>query len=107
MSDNNLKSTPRLRLVMRIFGIAVAISPALLVLIAPPPYGYRVDYNNIKALGLFFFILSIPIGLFINSFGKNPTRTKQIFFIVVVAWLGLSALALIREAVSSLFIGTL
>ena len=107
MSINSGETSPRFRLVMRVIGIAVALIPALIVLIAPPPYGYRVDYNSTKGLGFIYFILSIPIGIFINSFGKNPTRTKKTLFIVLGVWLGFSALALIGDLISRLFNGTL
>ena len=106
--NNNVSGTGRMfRLVTRVLGIAVAIVPAIILMVSPAPYGFSGDYVGPKGMAFLFFILSVPAGLFIVSFGKNPTRTKKIFFIVLGAWAGFSVLALLGDLVSRLFRGTL
>lgn len=107
MSINNKETSPIFRLVMRIIGILVMLAPLVILMVAPAPYGVSGDYVGPKGMAFLFFILSVPAGLFIISFGKNPTRTKKIFFIVLGAWAGFSVLALLGDLVSRLFRGTL
>jgi hypothetical protein len=107
MSNNNNETSSRFRLVTRVIGIAVAIIPAIVLMVAPAPIGFSGDYVGPKGMAFLYFILSVPAGLFIISFGKNPTRTKKIFFIVLGAWAGFSVLALLGDLVSRLFRGTL
>ncbi len=107
MSNNNNETSSRFRLVTRVIGIAVAIIPAIVLMVAPAPIGFSGDYVGPKGMAFLFFILSVPAGFFIVSFGKNPTRTKKIFFIVLGAWAGFSVLALLGDLVSRLFRGTL
>ncbi len=108
MSNTNKSETsPRFRLVTRVIGIAVAIVPAIILMVSPAPYGFSGDYVGPRGMAFLYFILSVPAGLFIISFGKNPTRTKKIFFIVLGVWAGFSALALIGDVISRLFNGTL
>lgn len=107
MSINSGETSPRFRLVMRVIGIAVAIIPAIILMVSPAPYGFSGDYVGPRGMAFLYFILSVPAGLFIISFGKNPTRTKKIFFIVLGVWAGFSALALIGDVISRLFNGTL
>jgi len=107
MSINSGETSPRFRLVTRVIGIAVAIVPAIILMVSPAPYGFSGDYVGPRGMAFIYFILSVPAGLFIVSFGKNPTRTKKIFFIVLGVWAGFSALALIGDVISRLFNGTL
>ncbi|MCX6495835.1 MAG: hypothetical protein NTW23_00695 [Rhodoluna sp.] len=107
MSVNGGETSPRFRLVMRVIGIAVALIPAIVLMVAPAPIGFSGDYVGPKGMAFLFFILSVPAGLFIINFGKNPTRTKRILLIVVGIWAGLSALALIGDVFNRLIHGTL
>ena len=108
MSNTNKSETsPRFRLVTRVIGIAVAIVPAIILMVSPAPYGFSGDYVGPRGMAFLYFILSVPAGLFIISFGKNPTRTKKIFFIVLGVWAGFSALALIGDVINRLIHGTL
>jgi hypothetical protein len=107
MSINNNETSPRFRLIMRIIGILVMIAPVIILMVAPAPIGFSGDYVGPRGMAFLFFMLSVPAGLFIISFGKNPTRTKKIFFIVLGAWAGFSVLALLGDLVSRLFRGTL
>jgi hypothetical protein len=107
MSINSGETSPRFRLVTRVIGIAVAIVPAIILMVSPAPYGFSGDYVGPRGMAFLYFILSVPAGLFIIGFGKNPTRTKKIFFIVLGVWAGFSALALIGDVISRLFNGTL
>lgn len=107
MRINGGETSPRFRLVTRVIGIAVAIVPAIILMVSPAPYGFSGDYVGPRGMAFLYFILSVPAGLFIISFGKNPTRTKKIFFIVLGVWAGFSALALIGDVISRLFNGTL
>ncbi len=107
MSITNKETGPIFRLVMRIFGILVMLAPLVILMVAPAPYGFSGDYVGPKGMAFLYFILSVPAGFFIVSFGKNPTRTKKIFFIVLGAWAGFSVLALLGDLVSRMFRGTL
>jgi hypothetical protein len=91
---------------MRIIGILVMLAPLVILMVAPAPYGVSGDYVGPKGMAFLFFILSVPAGLFIISFGKNPTRTKKILLIVVGIWAGLSAQALIVDVINRLIHGT-
>jgi hypothetical protein len=107
MSINNNETSPRFRLIMRIIGILVMIAPAIILMVAPAPIGFSGDYVGPRGMAFLFFMLSVPAGLFIISFGKNPTRTKKIFFIVLGAWAALSVLSLLGDLINRLMHGTL
>jgi hypothetical protein len=95
------------RLVTRVLGIAVAIVPAIILMVAPAPYGFSGDYVGPKGMAFLYFILSVPAGLFIISFGKNPTRTKKTLSKILGAWAGFSVLALLGDLFNRLFRGKL
>jgi hypothetical protein len=92
---------------MRIIGTAVAAAPLLVLLVAPAPIGFSGDYVGPKGMAFMFFILSVPAGLFVMSYGKNPTRTKRILLIVVGIWAALSVISILFDLINRAIQGTL
>jgi len=107
MSNNTGATSPRFRLVMRIIGILVMIAPAIILTVAPAPIGFSGDYVGAKGMAFLFFMLSIPLGIFIIKFGKKPTRAMKGLLIGIAIWAGVSILALLADLVSRLLRGTL
>ena len=107
MSNNTGATSPRFRLVMRIIGIFVMIAPAIILTVAPAPIGFSGDYVGAKGMAFLFFMLSIPLGIFIIKFGKKPTRAMKGLLIGLAIWAGVSILALLADLVSRLLRGTL
>jgi hypothetical protein len=107
MSNNTGATSPRFRLVMRIIGILVMIAPAIILTVAPAPIGFSGDYVGAKGMAFLFFMLSIPLGIFIIKFGKKPTRAMKGLLIGLAIWAGVSILALLADLVSRLLRGTL
>jgi len=107
MSNNTGATSPRFRLVMRIIGILVMITPAIILMVAPAPIGFSGDYVGAKGMAFLFFMLSIPLGIFIIKFGKKPTRAMKGLLIGIAIWAGVSILALLADLVSRLLRGTL
>lgn len=107
MSNNTGATSPRFRLVMRIIGILVMIAPAIVLTVAPAPIGFSGDYVGAKGMAFLFFMLSIPLGIFIIKFGKKPTRAMKGLLIGIAIWAGVSILALLADLVSRLLRGTL
>ena len=107
MSINNNETSQRFRLITRIIGIAVMIAPAIILMVAPGPYGFSGDTGGPKGMAFFFFVPSIPIGFFIINFGKNPSRTKKVTLILVGVWAVLSVLSLLGDLINRLMHGTL
>jgi len=107
MSNNTGATSPRFRLVMRIIGILVMIAPAIILTVAPAPIGFSGDYVGAKGMAFLFFMLSIPLGIFIIKFGKKPTRAMKGLLIGIAIWLGVSLLALLGDLINRLLRGTL
>ncbi len=107
MTRNTNETSPKFRLIMRIIGIAVAVAPLLVLLVAPAPIGFSGDYVGPKGMAFMFFILSVPAGLFVMSYGKNPTRTKRILLIVVGIWAALSVISILFDLINRAIQGTL
>jgi hypothetical protein len=107
MSNNTGATSPRFRLVMRIIGILVMIAPAIILTVAPAPIGFSGDYVGAKGMAFLFFMLSIPLGIFIIKFGKKPTRAMKGLLVGIAIWAGVSILALLADLVSRLLRGTL
>jgi len=107
MSNNTGATSPRFRLVMRIIGILVMIAPAIILTVAPAPIGFSGDYVGAKGMAFLFFMLSIPLGIFIIKFGKKPTRAMKGLLIGLAIWAGVSILAILADLVSRLLRGTL
>jgi hypothetical protein len=107
MSINNNQTSPRFRLIMRIIGILVMISPAIILMVAPAPIGFSGDYVGPRGMAFLFFVLSIPAGIFLIVFGKRPTKAKKGLLIGIAIWAGFSVLALLGDLFTRLFNGTL
>ena len=107
MSINNNETSPRFRLIMRIIGILVMISPAIILMVAPAPIGFSGDYVGPRGMAFLFFVLSIPAGIFLIVFGKRPTKAKKGLLIGIAIWAGFSVLALLGDLFTRLFNGTL
>ncbi len=107
MTNNTNETSPRLRLIMRLIGIAVAASPIVVLLVAPAPIGANGDYVGPRGLAFMFFILSVPAGLFFIGFGKNPTLAKKILLIVIGIWVALSSSSLVFDLINRAIQGTL
>jgi hypothetical protein len=107
MTRNTNETSPKFRLIMRIIGIAVAVAPLLVLLVAPAPIGFSGGYVGPKGMAFMFFILSVPAGLFVMSYGKNPTRTKRILLIVAGIWAALSVISILFDVVNRAIQGTL
>lgn len=107
MTINNDETSPRFKLIMRFIGIAVSISPIFILLIAPAPIGINGDYAGTKGMAFLYFVLSIPAGLFLITFGKRPSKAKKGLLIAVAIWAGFSVFAVLGDLVNRLFQGTL
>ena len=107
MSINTTETSPRFRLIMRIIGILVMISPAIILMVAPAPIGFSGDYVGPRGMAFLFFVLSIPAGIFLIVFGKRPTKAKKGLLIGIAIWAGFSVLALLGDFFTRLFNGTL
>ncbi len=107
MTKNTNDTSPKFRMTMRIIGIAVAVAPVLVLLVAPAPIGFSGDYVGPKGMAFMFFVLSVPAGLFVMSYGKNPTRTKRILLIVVGIWAALSVSSILFDLINRAIQGTL
>jgi len=107
MGIDKSQVNPRFKLAMRIIGILVMIAPAIILMVAPAPIGFSGDYVGAKGMAFLFFVLSIPLGIFIIKFGKKPTRAMKGLLIGIVIWAGVSILALLADLVSRLLRGTL
>ena len=107
MSNNTGATSPRFKIVMRIFGILVMIAPAIILMVAPAPIGFSGDYVGAKGMAFLFFMLSIPLGIFIIKFGKKPTRAMKGLLLGLAIWVGLSLLALLGDLINRLLRGTL
>ena len=107
MGIDKSQVNPRFKLVMRIVGILVMIAPAIILMVAPAPIGFNGDYVGVKGMAFLFFVLSIPTGIFVISYGKNPTRAKKFLLLGIAIWAGVSLLALLGDLINRLLRGTL
>jgi len=107
MTNSTNETSPRFRLMMRLIGIAVAVAPLIVLLVAPAPIGFNGDYVGPRGMAFMFFILSVPAGLFFIGFGKNPTRAKKILLIVIGIWAALSISSLVFDLINRAIHGTL
>jgi lipopolysaccharide export LptBFGC system permease protein LptF len=83
MDTNNLqeKQTPNRKL-WRMAGVGVSLIPILILAVAPSPFGFRG--GGPAGYAFLFFILSVPLGLLVSQFGKNPARAKKIALVVAI-----------------------
>ena len=107
MTNRTNETSPRFRLMMRLIGIAVAIAPLIVLLVAPAPIGFNGDYVGPRGMAFLFFLLSVPAGLFLVGFGKSPTRAKKILIIVIGVWAALSVSSLVFDLINRAIHGTL
>jgi hypothetical protein len=92
---------------MRIIGILVMISPAIILMVAPAPIGFSGDYVGPRGMAFLFFMLSIPAGIFLIVFGKRPTKAKRGLLIGIAIWAAFSVLSLLGDLINRLMHGTL
>jgi len=106
VTKNTNDVNPKVRRLMRWIGIAVALFPAIILMIAPAPIGFSGDYVGAKGMAFLFFMLSIPAGILIIVFGKKPTRAMKGLLIGLAIWAGVSIVALLGDLVNRLLRGT-